>query len=90
MRSNGKSNTAHLYDLKGAKDCGMGTIYVERSGEDQEEVKNKAKEEGWVDIWIKDGQEGLLDAAKALEKILEPEGYPDENSLSWILNHGSE
>jgi len=66
----------------------MGTIYVERPGEDQEDVKNKAKEEGWVDIWVKDGQEGLIGVAKALEKILEPEGYPDENSLSWILNQG--
>ncbi|EUC41079.1 hypothetical protein COCMIDRAFT_40687 [Bipolaris oryzae ATCC 44560] len=45
---------AHLNDLRGAKNNGMQTIYVERPGEeewDSEQIE-KALLEGWVDLWI--------------------------------------
>ena len=53
---------AHLGDLKAAKNCGLKTVYVEREKEEAwplEEVE-KAKKEGWVDIWVglRDGEAG--------------------------------
>lgn len=45
---------AHLEDLQAARNCGLKTVYVEREQEEawpQEEVE-KAKKEGWVDIWV--------------------------------------
>lgn len=51
---------AHLGDLQGAKKCGYQTIYVERANEERwssEEVE-KARKEGWVDMWVGAGDEG--------------------------------
>ncbi|OCT48635.1 hypothetical protein CLCR_05094 [Cladophialophora carrionii] len=45
---------AHLGDLKAARACGYQTIYIEREKEEgwsQEETK-RAKDEGWVDMWV--------------------------------------
>jgi 2-haloacid dehalogenase len=61
---------AHLNDLKAAKSNGLQTIYVERVGEedwDEEEVE-KAKQEGWVDLWVsgKDGSKGFITVAEKL------------------------
>jgi 2-haloacid dehalogenase len=61
---------AHLNDLQAAKENGLQTIYVERAGEedwDEGEVQ-KAKEAGWVDLWIssKDGSKGFITAAGKL------------------------
>lgn len=61
---------AHLNDLKAAKKNGLQTIYVERAGEedwDEDEVE-KAKGEGWVDLWVssKDGSKGFITVAENL------------------------
>ena len=64
---------AHLADLKAARGCGLRTIYVERAQEEAwsaEEIE-KAKREGWVDIWVglEDGDEGgrgFLEVARRL------------------------
>ncbi|KAI9848458.1 MAG: hypothetical protein M1837_000253 [Sclerophora amabilis] len=56
---------AHLGDLQGAKACGYQAIYVERESQEKfkpEDVK-KAKEEGWVDMWVSLGEEGFLTVA---------------------------
>ena len=55
--------SAHLGDLKAARDCGLQTIYVERPDEEDwstEEV-GAARREGWVDMWIalEEGRGGL-------------------------------
>lgn len=57
---------AHLEDLQAAKRCGFQTIYLERHLEeawDSEEVA-RAREEGIVDFWVKDGGEGLVEVAR--------------------------
>lgn len=48
---------AHLNDLRAAKDCGYRAIYIERPAEEDWNIQEveKAREDGWVDIWI--GQE---------------------------------
>ena len=59
---------AHLGDLKAAKGCGYQTIYIEREQEegwDKEEVR-KAKEEGWVDMWVDLGKGGFEEVARRL------------------------
>ena len=57
---------AHLGDLKGASECGMQTIYVERQGEDPlgEEEKEAAK--GWVNMWVEKSPpvQGFLEIAR--------------------------
>ncbi|EKD13884.1 uncharacterized protein L3040_005503 [Drepanopeziza brunnea f. sp. 'multigermtubi'] len=57
---------AHLADLKGARQEGFKTIYVDRPQEeawshDSEEYKD-AKE--WVDIWVKQDEGGFLELAR--------------------------
>lgn len=59
---------AHLGDLRAARGCGYQTIYVEREGEegwDRVELE-KAKSEGWVDMWLGlgEGKGGLLEIAR--------------------------
>ncbi|KAJ6083757.1 hypothetical protein N7467_007892 [Penicillium canescens] len=57
---------AHLGDLKGAKSCGLQTIYVEREFEEAwspEEIA-QAKAEGWVDMWINLKSDGFLEVAR--------------------------
>ncbi|KAJ5295218.1 hypothetical protein PENANT_c001G01534 [Penicillium antarcticum] len=57
---------AHLTDLKGAKSCGLQTIYVEREFEETcspEEIA-QAKAEGWVDMWIDIKSDGFLEVAR--------------------------
>ena len=61
---------AHLNDLQAAKQNGLKTVYVERPGEEdwgQEEVE-KARQEGWVDLWISagDGSQGFIMVAEKL------------------------
>jgi 2-haloacid dehalogenase len=61
---------AHLNDLKAAKQNGLQTIYVERRGEedwDESEVQ-KAKQEGFVDLWVSgdDGAKGFIAVAEKL------------------------
>lgn len=66
---------AHLADLEAANKCGLKTIYVERGGEEQWEAKKvqKAKDEGWVDIWVssEDGGErgGFLELWRRMAAI---------------------
>ncbi|KAJ4383278.1 hypothetical protein N0V86_001323 [Didymella sp. IMI 355093] len=61
---------AHLNDLKAAKENGLKTVYVERPGEEdwgQDEVE-KARREGWVDLWISagSGNQGFVTLAEKM------------------------
>lgn len=60
---------AHLGDLKAAKAVGYQTIYIDRPKEESwsKEDAEKAKAEGWVDLWIDldQGDGGFLEIAKA-------------------------
>jgi 2-haloacid dehalogenase len=67
---------AHLHDLKGAKAVGMRAVYVERRDEEacsREEVE-KARDEGWVDLWIdgrvEDGGRGFEEVAEVLGQAM--------------------
>ena len=54
---------AHLDDLKAAKKCGFSTIYVERP---REERHPELRDEGIVDIWVKQDEEGFVTVAERL------------------------
>jgi 2-haloacid dehalogenase len=55
---------AHLNDLKAAKSNGFSTVYVERPQEERSpELKD---EEGIVDVWVKEREEGFVTAAERL------------------------
>ncbi|KAF2649287.1 haloacid dehalogenase [Lophiostoma macrostomum CBS 122681] len=59
---------AHLNDLQAAKSHGLQTIYVERSMEEDwssQEVE-KARSEGWVDLWISINEQGFVTVAEKL------------------------
>jgi 2-haloacid dehalogenase len=67
---------AHLNDLRAAKDNGLKTIYVERPDEeewDQEQVE-KARQDGWVDLWVSagNGSKGFITVAEKLGIELNP------------------
>ena len=57
---------AHLGDLEAAKSCGYSTIYVERSREEERKNEDRAREKGFVDIWVKIDEEGFVEAARKL------------------------
>lgn len=61
---------AHLNDLKAAKDNGLKTIYVERSGEEEwsKEQIEEARREGWVDLWVSlgNGSKGFITVGEKL------------------------
>ena len=59
---------AHLDDLKYAKQNGLQTIYVWRS---QEERYPELEKEGFVDMWIGEGENGFVTVAERLGKINE-------------------
>lgn len=61
---------AHLNDLEGARKCGLRTVYVEREREEawDEEKVAKTKEEGWVDMWISESEEGFIAVAEKLRR----------------------
>ncbi|OQE96320.1 hypothetical protein PENNAL_c0001G00616 [Penicillium nalgiovense] len=57
---------AHLEDLQAAKRCGFQTIYLERNMEeawDSEDIA-RAREEGFVDLWVGLGGSGLNEVAR--------------------------
>jgi 2-haloacid dehalogenase len=59
---------AHLKDLQAAKSCGFQTIYVERHLEEAwsaDEVE-RAKKDGFVDIWVDLNTGGFLEVARRL------------------------
>ncbi|KAH7058744.1 HAD-like domain-containing protein [Macrophomina phaseolina] len=60
---------AHLGDLKAARECGLGAVYVERPREEDwgDEEVEKAREEGWVKLWVKEGEGGFWKVAEVLE-----------------------
>lgn len=64
---------AHLDDLRAARDCGLRTVYVERKREEGWQVGSEEYEDakGWVDIWVKEDEEGFLEVARRMG-ILEP------------------
>ncbi|CEO58812.1 Putative Haloacid dehalogenase [Penicillium brasilianum] len=57
---------AHLEDLQAAKKCGFQTIYLERHLEEAWDSKDaaKAREEGFVDLWVEIGGSGLIEVAR--------------------------
>ncbi len=54
---------AHLDDLKAAKSNGFSTVYVERP---LEERRPELKDEGFVDVWVKEDEDGFITAAQRL------------------------
>ncbi|KAK4068773.1 uncharacterized protein Triagg1_7133 [Trichoderma aggressivum f. europaeum] len=61
----------HLGDLDAARGCGLRTIYVERDREEawgrEEERYSEAKT--WVDLWVTEGDKGLLGVAEKLGEL---------------------
>lgn len=57
---------AHLEDLYAAKKCGFQTIYLERNLEEAWDTKDvaRAKEEGFVYLWVGVGGSGLIEVAQ--------------------------
>ena len=60
---------AHLDDLKAAKLNGFSTLYVERPLE--EGHPELREEKGIVDIWVTEGENGFVDAARKLESEID-------------------
>lgn len=62
--------TIHLNDLRGAKENCMQTVYGERPSEEEwdSEQTEKARREGWVDLWVcsNKGQGGFITVAEKL------------------------
>ncbi|KAJ4863042.1 haloacid dehalogenase-like hydrolase domain-containing protein [Trichoderma breve] len=61
----------HLGDLHAARACSLRTIYVER---DREEAWGKEEEryieaKNWVDLWVTEGENGLLTVAEKLGEL---------------------
>lgn len=57
---------AHLGDLKAARGCGYQTVYIERKQEEawaKEEIE-KARRDGWVDMWVEMGKGGFEEVAR--------------------------
>ncbi|KAI9712305.1 MAG: hypothetical protein M1820_001518 [Bogoriella megaspora] len=73
---------AHLADLKAAKGCGLRTVYVERPGEEVLDVE-EARGEGYVDVWVDEGEEGFVTVAERL-------GVAVDRSRSRSLSTGVE
>ncbi|KAF2102054.1 haloacid dehalogenase [Rhizodiscina lignyota] len=59
---------AHLYDLKAAKALGFAAVYVWRPQEEDmpADQVEQARKDGWVDVWVEDGNEGFVTAAEKL------------------------
>lgn len=59
---------AHLNDLKAARGCGLRTVYVERKREEDWQVGSPEYDDAktWVDVWIKEDEEGFLEVARRL------------------------
>ncbi|KAJ5438363.1 uncharacterized protein N7458_009361 [Penicillium daleae] len=57
---------AHLRDLQAAKGCGFQTVYVEREKEEtwSAEQVARAKEDGFVDIWVDLNADGFVEVAR--------------------------
>lgn len=55
---------AHLEDLAAAKECGFKTVYVERR--EEERSGHLREREGLVDVWVTEGEEGFVEAARRL------------------------
>lgn len=62
---------AHLGDLEAARGCGYRTVYIERENEEgwSEEKVETAKQERWVDMWVKLGEGGFEEVARRFEKM---------------------
>ncbi|KAJ5657305.1 uncharacterized protein N7484_000954 [Penicillium longicatenatum] len=57
---------AHLEDLYAAKECGFQTVYLERDFEEAWNSRDiaRAREEGFVDLWVGLGGSGLIEVAQ--------------------------
>jgi len=61
---------AHMGDLEAARGCGFRTVYVERlreEGWDGERIA-AVRREGWVDVWVEEGEDGFLAVVKRMGK----------------------
>ncbi|KAJ4347027.1 uncharacterized protein N0V89_010961 [Didymosphaeria variabile] len=76
---------AHLNDLWAAKSHGMQVVYVQRPGEEEwsDDEVDKARGEGWVDIWVSlgEGHKGFVTVAEKLGVDL-PVGHARKLSSS--------
>ncbi|KAF2445699.1 haloacid dehalogenase [Karstenula rhodostoma CBS 690.94] len=76
---------AHLDDLQAAKSHGMQVIYVERPGEEEWSVDevDKARDAGWVDVWVSlsEGNKGFVTVAEKLG-VEPPAGHSRKLSSS--------
>jgi len=57
---------AHLGDLEAAKKCGFQTVYVQREQEERGENESRARQEGFVDLWVDQASDGFVAVAKEL------------------------
>jgi 2-haloacid dehalogenase len=57
---------AHLEDLRAAKKCGFQTIYLERELEEAWDSRDiaRARQDGFVDLWVEVGGSGLIEVAR--------------------------
>ncbi|KAF2742728.1 haloacid dehalogenase [Sporormia fimetaria CBS 119925] len=62
---------AHLGDLRAAKSCGLRTVYVERPMEEDwaEDDVERAKADGWVDLWVGEEEGGFVGLAERLARL---------------------
>ena len=69
---------AHLADLDAARECGLQTIYIERTQEEtwSAEKIDGAKSKGWADMWVTIDDDtvggGILEVARNLEGEQKP------------------
>jgi len=59
---------AHMGDLDAARGCGFRTVYIERSREETWDAEKiaRVRQEGWVDVWVEETEDGFLTAEERL------------------------
>ena len=81
---------AHLGDLQAAKNCGLQTIYIERSSEEpwSSEQVREARAQDWVDLWIKFDERtnggGILEIAAQLGEKTTAKQCPEREAAQSV------
>lgn len=60
---------AHMSDLEAARKVGLRTVYVERRKEEEWREHQLQEAKAWVDLWIKEGEDGFVALAAGLEEL---------------------
>ncbi|KAM0739518.1 hypothetical protein ACQRIT_007255 [Beauveria bassiana] len=60
---------AHMADLEAARRVGLRTVYVERRKEEEWPAEKLQEAKAWVDLWVKEDEEGFVALAKRLEEL---------------------